>query len=566
MIDVNTATNAELDAQVLDHDKIAELAALSLVEYDRRRVEAAKELNVRASTLDKAVAEQRPVPKGDVAAELIIFPIRNKYPEPIHDIAPVLDQASELILSYMAMDQHWGDVVALWCLHTYAIACFPVSPRLAVESPTHECGKSTLLNIVRELVYRPLKTSNIQPAGIFRVAEQYSPTLIIDEGDAFLHDNEPLRGILNSGHAKGDVVIRVEGDPLTPRPYRVFGACAFGLIGDLPSTLQSRSIACKLKRATAAEATRLVPFRTDKPAGACSDIAAKFWRWAEDHGAGLTATDPDMSGMINRRRDNWRVLYALADVAGGDWPRKIRSAAVAVNGMPDALPQNLELLSDIRGIVLDVDGRERFERISSADLLAALVSLDSRPWADWKSGKPMSAKALANELKPFSIFPGSDGGHRGYVVGSMVDAFARYLDPQSVNVSEAQQIRAFPGGFRSVRHQHTDTLKNRRNPHETGLSDTLTHREGDFGENAPRVLDPEGSALQLADQTVTASQANNHGDCDRVTDQMEDFPADTSADLDDGIPKFLDRRTKAPDPDDWTFHLDDERGAPRRQQ
>jgi hypothetical protein len=99
-----------------------------------------------------------------------------------------------------------------------------------------------------------------------------------------------------------------------------------------------------------------------------------------------------------------------------------------------------------------------------------------------------------------------------------------------------------------------------------GLSHTLTHREGDFGENAPRVLDPEGSALQLADQTVTASQANNHGDCDRVTDQMEDFPADTSADLDDGIPKFLDRRTKAPDPDDWTFHLDDERGAPRRQQ
>ena len=344
-------SNTDLDAQIADIDKIAELAGLNPVEYDRQRTAAAKELNVRTSTLDKAVAKQRPPATPDERADLIIFPAREKAAAPVDDIGGVLDAASDLILSHMAMDAHWGDVVALWCLHTYAVDCFPVSPRLAVESPTPECGKSTLLNIVKELVYRPLKTSNIQPAGIFRIAEHYAPTMLIDEGDAFLHDNEPLRGIFNSGHAKGDVVIRVEGDPLTPKPYKVFGACAFGLIGELPSTLQSRSIACKLKRATAAEVSGLKSFRTDKPPAICAEIAARFWRWAEDHQDELATADPDMSGMINRRRDNWRVLFAIADVVGGPWPEKIRDAALRVNGVPDALPQNIELLSDIRGIV-----------------------------------------------------------------------------------------------------------------------------------------------------------------------------------------------------------------------
>jgi len=256
----------------------------------------------------------------------------------------------------MAMDKHWGDVTALWCLHTYAFDCFPVSPRYAAESPTSECGKSTLLQIIKEMVHRPLKTSNIQPAGVFRIVEQYSPTLIIDEGDSFLHDNDPLRGILNSGHSKGDVVIRVEGDPLTPRPYKVFGPCAFGLIGELPQTLQSRSIANRLKRATAAEARALKAFRTDRPPQICAEIAAKFWRWADDNRDRLAEAEPDMGTMINRSADNWRVLYAIADIVGGEWPKKIKNAALKVCKHADAMSQNLELLSDIRSIVLDAEG------------------------------------------------------------------------------------------------------------------------------------------------------------------------------------------------------------------
>jgi putative DNA primase/helicase len=37
---------------------------------------------------------------------------------------------------------------------------------------------------------------------LFRYIEEVRPTLLIDEADSFVKDNEEMRGILNSGHTK----------------------------------------------------------------------------------------------------------------------------------------------------------------------------------------------------------------------------------------------------------------------------------------------------------------------------------------------------------------------------
>ena len=55
MIDINTATTGELDAKIVDQDRIAELAALTPVEYDRQRVDAAKALWASAQAGDVLV-------------------------------------------------------------------------------------------------------------------------------------------------------------------------------------------------------------------------------------------------------------------------------------------------------------------------------------------------------------------------------------------------------------------------------------------------------------------------------------------------------------------------------
>jgi hypothetical protein len=53
------------------------------------------------------------------------------------------------------------------------------------------------------VVARPLPTSNATVSTIFRVIEMARPTLLIDEADTFLRENDELRGIINSGHRKG---------------------------------------------------------------------------------------------------------------------------------------------------------------------------------------------------------------------------------------------------------------------------------------------------------------------------------------------------------------------------
>ena len=61
-----------------------------------------------------------------------------------------------------------------------------ISPRLAFSSPTKGCGKTTALDVMGQLVLRPLAAANVSPSAIFRVVEACHPTLLIDEADSFL--------------------------------------------------------------------------------------------------------------------------------------------------------------------------------------------------------------------------------------------------------------------------------------------------------------------------------------------------------------------------------------------
>ena len=46
-------------------------------------------------------------------------------------------------------------------------------------------------------------------------------------------------------------------------------------------------------------------------------------RWATDNAEALKGTEPEMPpGFDNRLGDNYRVLLAIADLAGGEWPEK----------------------------------------------------------------------------------------------------------------------------------------------------------------------------------------------------------------------------------------------------
>jgi len=292
---------------------------------------------------------------------------------------------------YVVLMEGAAEVIALWIVHTYLLDNFGTSPRLAITSPEKNCGKNTLLDVIVRLVWRALPTANASTAAVFRVVEMKQPTLLIDEADTFLRQNDELRGILNSGHRRGGSVIRTVGEDHEPRKFSTYSACAIAMIGRLPGTLADRSVPIELRRRRADEP--IEPFRFDRTAD-LDELARKVARWAKDN-AGRLGADPEMpDGVFNRVEDNWRPLLAIADAAGGEWPARAREALECAIDAADGDDQSVrvQLLSDIRAIFAKTEG----DRLSSTSLVDALVAIEDRPWAEWgKTGKPLTKNGLA---------------------------------------------------------------------------------------------------------------------------------------------------------------------------
>jgi putative DNA primase/helicase len=422
------ATGASVKDKVDLIAEISRLAKLSPLDYEGERKGAAERLNVRASMLDRLVAAERGKGEdGNKQGHAINFAEPEPWAEPV-DGTKLLDDLAASIRRHVVMTKSAAAASALWVMHSYLIDCFLISPRLAITSPEKQCGKTTLLDVLSRLVIRPLSAANASSSAIFRVVEMARPTLLIDEGDSFLSENEELRGILNSGHRRGGAVLRTVGDDHEPRCFATYGACAIALIGRLPGTLADRSISIALQRRRAEE--MIEPFRADRT-GHLDTLARRAMRWALDNIDQVRASDPEMpAGLFNRAADNWRPLLAIADAAG--WGERAREACAELAGtLDDTQSAGVLALADVR----DVFTMRKVDRMFSADLVEALVAIEGRQWAEWKNGRPITKNGLARLLRVFRIAPESvrveERTGKGYLRERFVEAWDRYLSAEN---------------------------------------------------------------------------------------------------------------------------------------
>jgi len=260
---------------------------------------------------------------------------------------------------------------------------------------------------------------------VFRTIEKYQPTLLVDECDTFLKDNEELRGVLNSGHTRAAAfVVRVQGDDHEPVKFSTWGPKAVAMIGTLPDTLEDRSVIVSLRRKAPGETvSRIgVDFECE-----CHELRKACRRWADDNMDVLRESEPDIPETNNdRMTDNWMPLISIADVAGGPWPDLIRKSMFGmINGTDESIGP--KLLRDIQAIFKDRNG----ERIFSDGLVEELNSLKESPWCDWRRGKGLTQNGLARLLKPFNIHSKTmricEDRKNGYSLESFHDAFKRYV-------------------------------------------------------------------------------------------------------------------------------------------
>jgi putative DNA primase/helicase len=488
-----SASNIELDALVLANDdrnkigaRIARLGSLNPIERAQQIKAAAKELGVPVAAVKQAVKQAEDATNTKGQGRPLEFRALEPWPDAING-ATLLAELCAAIRQYLILPNGSVEVLALWAVHTHAFKCFGHTPRLAITSPEKGCGKTTTLDVLAELVARPLSTSNATVAAVFRVVATAAPTLLIDEADTFLKENDELRGILNSGNKKGGQVVRTVGDDYEPRQFSTWAPAAIAMIGRLPETLEDRSVAVGLRRRKPTE--RVKQFRSER-ANELRQLARKTARWVADNQGALAAGDPDTGILSNRAADNWRPFFAIADLAGGDWPLTARKIAEEYEGAKQDQSKRTMLLSDIRGVFA---AKPYATRIASIELALELGTIEGRPWAEWRNGKPITAAGLARMLAPFGILSGTrrDGSEtfKGYLLADFEEAFASYLGDHTVTPSQLNN------------HGHCDALQ---------------------------------SVTPKSDVTVSKLQKpNGHGHCDGVT-------------LSQGV-----------DPDGWTFNLED---------
>ena len=228
---------------------LSEMAALNDIDYDRHRLRLADELKIRVSTLDDMRKRER---NGEEIGEVPNLFLST--PEPYSGTvngSELLKTIVGVFNKYLVLPKGAAEAMALWVIHTYCHDAAWIGPILALLSPTKQCGKTTSLNLLSYIVDKPLPASNLTSPTLFRGIEKYIPTLLLDEADTFMRDNEEMRGVLNSGHNRASAqVLRAvpSGDDYDVKPFSTWCPKSVAAIGKLPATLMDRSIVIPMQR------------------------------------------------------------------------------------------------------------------------------------------------------------------------------------------------------------------------------------------------------------------------------------------------------------------------------
>jgi hypothetical protein len=382
----------------------------------------------------------------------------------------------------------------LWIAHTHLMDAWESTPRLAFLSPEPESGKTRSLEVTELLVPNPVVALNVTPAYIFRkVGDQENgpPTLLHDEIDTVFgpkaKDNEEIRGLYNAGHRRGAVAGRcvVRGKTVETEEIPAFCALALAGLGWLPDTILSRSVIIRMRRRAAGETVTSFRRRVHAPAG--HELRDQLAIWAAQVADTMAAARPEMPpGIEDRAADMWEPLLAIADAAGGDWPKRARDAAIELVGAAKEAEPSLgvRLLADLKT-----------DKLTTSVILMDLIALPESPWGDLK-GKPITDRALATRLRQYGIKSRdvfvAGKGLKGYYREDLHDAWLRYLPPSSPQKRDERD--------------ESDDPSEMANFHTTGialLADGMRDAGAERDENTP------GKSSNLADIAVIADVRGN---------------------------------------------------------
>jgi len=281
------------------------------------------------------------------------------YAEDNPDGAELLDDIRAFLARFVVYPgDHELTAHVLWIAHTWFMDFWDSTPRIAFLSPEPGSGKSRALEVTEPLVPRPVHAVNCTPAYLFRKVSDPAgrPTVLYDEVDTIFgpkaKEHEEIRAVLNAGHRKGATAGRcvLRGKIVETEELPAYCAVALAGLDDLPDTLMTRAVVCRMRRRAPTEP--IEPWRQRINAAEAEHLRAQLHNWSAN-------ADPLADGwptlpetITDRDADVWESLIAVADLAGGQWPRTARVAAVTlVTASRGRKPSvGVVLLKDIRTV------------------------------------------------------------------------------------------------------------------------------------------------------------------------------------------------------------------------
>ena len=334
---------------------------------------------------------------------------------------------------YLSLPPMAAELLTLWGAGTHVMAGAPIFPRLGITSIDAICGKTRVLQFLEGICFRPIVIDDAFPAVIYRLVDAQQPTLLLDECDVWF--TQEFRGLANSGHRAGGHVIRCQGDDYTPVAFKTYAPMAYARIGSFGKQfgpLLTRSITLRVSRCLPEEASQLAPFAEKDRDALQAEFGSKLQRWFQGTPLNPAPTLPD--NLRLRDADNWRLLFAVAEAAGGDWSSIVQEVA-AVFGKPDPRAVNTDKRGAMAAVKQVLAGLPKVvDRIRTTELCERLGELEGFPDAHrYRNLKERQAGWLLRaQFEDFPEIVGprkirfGDGPRQGYMLAPFREVFARY--------------------------------------------------------------------------------------------------------------------------------------------
>ena len=413
-------------------ERLVQLYVTDRLAFGNELSKVAKKFSIKPESLLQKAVEERIVYEEpeDTLQQQLLQQIGGEdlWPEPVTDIAEVCATAAAQLKKYILVHDLDIVTIVMWALFTHflhhAAIVFTKNPRLVFSAIGSDCGKTLALMCCALMMPRVYTTGIVSGAMLAWLANKVKPSIAHDELDKALRRDEQgeIYQLYLSGHerrfaSKGKMTTG-DGNEMVGVIMDTWMAIAGTSIGTFhwDSQLDSRTLYISMRMATPAEAVGLV-YPADGYCSVLNECRRKMARWAADMTElpEVRGTDLVPRELHNRFGDNWVSLLRVAAAVGDGWPEATLQAALRARARrPQARDWNIDLLRDLRTILMEENDGKGTDRIWSETLVERLNGLDNAS-RDWR-------KMYLNTQS----------------VGSMLNAVLQHLEPPQTTLRVRQ--------------------------------------------------------------------------------------------------------------------------------